>query len=139
MSKPNAPRKTAIRAGSRPGSRAAARAAAQVAAIQDAQLALVNLMSKHLGRDKGIGVRQLASALSQPERRVRHLITRARRQGIPICGTPQSGYFIAVTADEIADACAFLRKRALHSLQLMSVMLGVSMPTLAGQLLLAQG
>lgn len=100
---------------------------------------LVNIMSTHLGRDKGVGVRALAAELAMPERRVRHLITQARRQGIPICGTPSTGYYIAVTADEIAEACGFLRKRALHSLHLMSVMLGVSMPTLAGQLLLAQG
>jgi hypothetical protein len=72
-------------------------------------------------------------------RRLRRLISVAREQGVPICGTPATGYYMPRTPEELNSACAFLRHRALHSLRLMSVMQRVALPTLLGQLLLSQG
>jgi hypothetical protein len=41
---------------------------------------------------------------------------------------------VAETPAELADACLFLERRALHSLRLLARMRRVSMPTLLGQL-----
>jgi biotin operon repressor len=100
---------------------------------------LINTMALHQGRDRGISAELLAWTLNVSPRRLRKLISNARRQGIAICGTPGAGYFMPVTDEELDEACKFLEHRALHSLQLMSVMRKVAMPTLLGQLLLAQG
>lgn len=105
----------------------------------DLQVALINTMSLHQGRDKGVSAEQLAWTLAVSPRRLRRLISAARTQGIAICGTPGSGYYMPVTDDELDEACNFLLHRALHSLKLMSLMRKVAMPTLVGQLLLNQG
>jgi hypothetical protein len=103
------------------------------------QMALINAMAQHQGRERGISANQLAFILLVSPRRLRRLISLARVQGIAICGTPSTGYYMPVTDDELDDACNFLKHRAMHSLKLMSVMRKVAMPTLLGQLLLAQG
>jgi hypothetical protein len=102
-------------------------------------MALINAMAQHQGRDRGISADALAFILLVSPRRLRRLISYARSQGIAICGTPSTGYYMPVTDDELEEACDFLKHRAMHSLKLMSVMRKVAMPTLLGQLLLAQG
>ena len=101
--------------------------------------ALINVMSQHHGREKGISARYLALYLSVTPRDLRKLISQCRYEdGAAICGHPSTGYFIATTADELDLCCKFLEHRALHSLQLLSKMKKVSMPALVGQLLLNQ-
>lgn len=100
---------------------------------------LLNALSSHLGRDHGISASALAAELSVPTRQLRLLISRCREEdGVAICGHPSTGYYMACTPDELAESCAFLEHRALHSLRLLSRMKKVSLPELVGQLKLNQ-
>lgn len=103
------------------------------------QTQLINTMACHYGRAKGIPARELAHTLGLSMRALRRQITAARETGIPICGTPGTGYYMPADDVELEQACEFLKNRALHSLKLMSVMRRVAMPTLVGQLLLSKG
>lgn len=100
---------------------------------------VVNALAQHLGRDKGISARLLASKLRIRPRTLRKLISLCReRDGAAICGHPVSGYYIAMTADDLDTTCRFLEQRALHSLRLLCRMRRTSMPDLVGQLRLNQ-
>lgn len=101
---------------------------------------LVNVMSRHIGADNGISAERLAQALKVTPRQLRRLIAQAReRHAVAICGTPSSGYYMASNAAELQATLAFLRSRAMHSLRALRVMRKTALPTLQGQLLLAQG
>lgn len=96
---------------------------------------LLNTLAAHQGREHGIGARDLAAQLGVPPRRLRLLISRCRDEdGVAICGHPSTGYYMACTPAELAASCAFLERRALHSLRLLSRMKKVSLPDLLGQL-----
>jgi len=99
---------------------------------------LLNALARHQGRDQGIPAKALAAELGLPPRRMRKLISGLRDEGIAICGKPTTGYFVPTTPEELAESCAFLEHRALHSLRLLSRMKRVAMPTLLGQLMLNQ-
>lgn len=100
---------------------------------------LLNVLSKHQGAENGISARYLAIYCGVNMRTLRKLISDARYQdGVAICGHPKTGYFMARTPDELEMCCAFLRHRAIHSLQLLSRMTKTSMPDLIGQLKLNQ-
>lgn len=101
--------------------------------------ALLNALSRHQGRDKGIAAKHLAAELQIPPRRLRKLISQARDDGIAICGKPASGYFMPVTPEELNETCSFLEGRALGGLRRLSRMRGVALPVLMGQLLINQG
>lgn len=101
--------------------------------------AVLNALSAHQGRANGIGARRLAEQLQLPQRQLRKLISACRDDdGVAICGTPSTGYFMAVTAEELQATCKFLEHRALHSLLVLSRMKKVSLPDLMGQLMLNQ-
>jgi len=95
---------------------------------------LLNLLSRHIGKGNGIGVRRLAVLADTTERNVRTLISGLRDEGHAICGTPKHGYYIAATPDELKDTCSFLRRRALHSLGLEAKLRNIPLPDLLGQL-----
>ena len=99
---------------------------------------LLNALSAHQGRDRGIGAKALAIDVGVNPRRLRKLISQVRDEGIAVCGQPSTGYFVPVTAEELQESCAFLEHRALHSLRLLSRMKKVSLPDLLGQLKLNQ-
>jgi hypothetical protein len=100
---------------------------------------VLNALSRHQGAGNGIGAKRLAEQLGMPPRRLRTLISELRDgDGMAICGTPSTGYFMAVTPEELQASCAFLEHRALHSLRLLSRMKKVSLPDLLGQLRLNQ-
>jgi biotin operon repressor len=97
----------------------------------------------HRGRSNGIHAKHLASKLGLQGdhglRILRKAISDLREVGIPIAGMPETGYFIAATAEELDDFCIkFLESRALHSLKLSSRLRKIPLPVLAGQLLLNQ-
>lgn len=103
------------------------------------QALVINALSQHLGRANGVRADVLAQRLGMSPRNLRCVISQLRNEaGRPICGRPATGYFIAVTPEELRDACAFLRRRAMHSLRLLRQMRRTSMPTLMGQLNLNQ-
>lgn len=95
---------------------------------------LLMLLEAHIGRDSGITARAIAQALGCTERLVRELVTELRMDGVALCGKPDTGYFVAATAEELQETCAFLRARALHSLVLEARMRHVPLPDLIGQL-----
>lgn len=99
---------------------------------------LLNLLSQHQGQDKGIGAGALSTKAGLSQRQLRKLISALRDEGIAICGKPNTGYFMAVTPEELQQSCAFLEHRALHSLRVLSRMKKVSLPDLLGQLKLNQ-
>lgn len=86
------------------------------------------------GKAKGTGARELAQMVGLSERDLREAISELRMEGIAVCGHPRTGYFIAATAEELDETCAFLRDRAMHSLTLESKLRHVPLPELLGQL-----
>lgn len=100
------------------------------------------LMATHRGRANGISgaeLTQKAGLHASQGRIVRKLITQLRLQGSAIVGTPDTGYYIAQTQGELHDFARFHRSRALHELTILSRVLKVSIPELAGQLSLVEG
>lgn len=100
-------------------------------------------LAHHVGADNGIHVAELVRRISGQqvsnallERKVRQHITDLRMEGAHICGHPASGYYMAETAKELADTCAFMESRAMSSLVIVSRLRKVSMPELLGQLAL---
>jgi DNA-binding IclR family transcriptional regulator len=99
---------------------------------------LLNVLAFHQGRELGINAGDLAKVAGVPERRLRQLISELREEGIAICATPETGYYLAVTPEELAESCRFLHERAMRSLLLASRMQKISLPDLLGQLKLNQ-
>lgn len=101
---------------------------------------LINVLSAHhQGKQSGIRGRDLALKVGVNQRALRKLISAARFDGLAICGTPVTGYFVALTADELKQSAAFWHARALHSLTMEARVLQVSMGELLGQIQLSQG
>lgn len=91
----------------------------------------------HRGRGNGINAQSLALWLGVGERTLRELISAARENGVAIVGTPETGYYVAQTADELDECCRFLRSRAMHSLAIEARLRKVALPELLGQLRVA--
>ena len=96
-------------------------------------LVLCALLLDHKGAAKGIKGRDLAQGLGMTQRGLRGVISELRERGEPVCGTPETGYFFAATADELRSTCAFLRSRAMHSLKREARMMRLSLPALLEQ------
>lgn len=92
------------------------------------------LAREHIGHNNGIAAELLALVLGCEARHVRILVTELRLEGIAVCGTPQEGYYIAKTAEELESTLAFLRSRAMHSLVLESKLRKLTLIELLGQL-----
>ena len=95
---------------------------------------LLALLSHHIGKGNGLGVKDLAQQLCAHERHVRTLISDLREEGHAVCDTPLDGYYIAATAEELQHTCEFLRSRAMHSLTLESKLRKIPLTDLIGQL-----
>jgi hypothetical protein len=95
---------------------------------------VARMASQHLGRARGIRCCDLAQSIGLPERTIRHLVSEAREQGIAITGTPETGYFVAETSEELEQTCQFLRNRAMHSLRLLSRLTKTPLQELMGQM-----
>jgi len=96
---------------------------------------LIHVMAtRHRGQARGIKALHLAAETGLAERSLRRLISEARNEGVPIGGTPETGYYVAQTATELEDCCRFLRARAMHSLHLEARLRKISLPQLLGQI-----
>lgn len=95
---------------------------------------LLTVLSSHIGKGNGIGVKPLAQQLGTNERQVRQLISDLRDDAHAICGTPAHGYYIAATSEELEETCSFLHNRALTSLTLESRLRKIPLVDLIGQL-----
>jgi hypothetical protein len=95
---------------------------------------VAQLLGNHRGAGNGIHVRQLALKALITERAVRQAVTDLRMQGVSVCGTPDTGYFLATSAAELGPTLQFIRSRALKSLLLEARLRKVALPDLIGQL-----
>lgn len=101
--------------------------------------ALLAALRNHIGRARGVTVTALAREVLgvEPtrgdERVVRRLVVELRLEGHHVCATTDEGYFLAGTPEELDDTIAFLRKRAMTSLEQIAAMKRVSVPDLFGQ------
>lgn len=68
------------------------------------------------GAANGQSVATLAFLLDTTERAVRRLTDELIEEGVPVCAHPSTGYYIAVTPEEVQGTYDFLRARALHGL-----------------------
>ena len=92
------------------------------------------ILGCHIGAENGITAERLAGQLGISARELRKHVSALREQGIAVCGTPRFGYFVARTEGELEDSCAFLRRRALHSLALEARLRKITLPDLIGQI-----
>lgn len=100
---------------------------------------LLNILSSHKGQANGVHMDRLEAITGLPGRTVRKLISELRTEGTAVCGKPETGYFMAASAEELDEFCIkYLEARALHSLKLSSRLRQIPLPVLAGQLLLNQ-
>lgn len=99
---------------------------------------MINILAFHQGRESGISAEKLAIVAGVTERQLRTLIGALREEGMAICATPETGYYLAVTPAELQESCKFLHNRAMRSLLLASRMQKISLPDLLGQLKLNQ-
>lgn len=98
-------------------------------------------LRSHIGRDHGIHARDLArrlcgthGAAAADERLLRAVITDLRLAGHHVCGTPETGYYLAANPEELLDTCEFLFGRAMASLEQIARMKAIALPDLRGQL-----
>ncbi len=101
---------------------------------------LLAALAAHVGQANGVHARDLARALVGPhagagaERKLRQVITDLRLEGHHICGTPETGYYLAANAEELNRTCSFLYDRCMAGLTQIARMKQVSLPDLRGQL-----
>jgi biotin operon repressor len=99
---------------------------------------LLNLLQAHKGRDRGIKCAALAAQAGIPERAVRRLVSEMRFEGCPIVGTPETGYYLADTPQEVTEFTEFHWHRIRHSMAIVSRVTKQSIPALMGQLSLLE-
>lgn len=95
---------------------------------------LFSILALRVGAHNGVSVDALARQLDTQPRHVRSLVSDLRMDGIAVCGTPKTGYYIAANAEEMRETIDFLTHRAKHSLTLASRMSNIPMPDLVGQM-----
>jgi len=100
----------------------------------DHKAIVLQVLSHHIGKGRGISMRELEQRIDLTPRLIRRQITLLRDDGNAICGTPQDGYYIAADARELEETCDFLHERALHSLKLEAKLRKIPLPDLLGQL-----
>jgi hypothetical protein len=92
-----------------------------------------------VGKANGCTARELVLSITgrfstADERRLRKTIEALRTAGHPVCGRPETGYFLASTSAELDSTCEFLFGRSMTSLRQVSAMRRVTLPDLRGQL-----
>jgi hypothetical protein len=102
---------------------------------------LLAVLSSHQGSGSGLSAAELVRNVNRvagsqliTERHLRQLVVDLRMRGHHVCATPDHGYFIAATEDELMATCKFLFQRGMTGLQQVAAMRKVSLPDLAGQL-----
>ena len=99
---------------------------------------LLNHLQMHKGRRSGIKCATLAAQAGITERQARKLISDLRFEGCAIVGTPDTGYYIADSTEEVNEFTEFHWHRIRHSLAIVSRVTKQSLPALMGQLSLLE-
>lgn len=97
------------------------------------------IRGQHIGRANGQTAEQIATAITgrcvaSDRRRLRLAVEALRRRGYPVCAHPMHGYYVAATATDVDDTCAYLYERAMTSLTQIAALKRVAIPDLRGQL-----
>lgn len=100
---------------------------------------VLHALQGRLGRANGLTAEELCQAITGEHaasdlRRLRSVIEQLRREGNAVCASPRYGYYLAASAKDLDDTCAFLLDRALTSIRQIAAMKRVAMPDLRGQL-----
>lgn len=96
---------------------------------------LLEILSRsHTGSDNSIGGQALASLLGVKPRTVRAMVLKLRENAVAVCGSPEVGYFIAETPEEVDATCKLLEQHGLHQLTVAARMRKTTLPELFGQL-----
>lgn len=101
--------------------------------------AVLQALEQRIGPANGATVRELASEVlgrpSKPsdERQLRQVVVHLRRQGHPICSTPDEGYHKAADAADLQRTCVHLIHRLETTSQQVAAMLRRAAPELYGQ------
>lgn len=106
---------------------------------------VLSVLSRHIGRENGATAEQLVreiSGFAEPgqalaaviTRQLREAVVQLRLEGHHVCATPEHGYFLAASAEELDATCLFLHERAMTSLKQIAAMKKISLPDLRGQL-----
>lgn len=100
---------------------------------------LLMVLRNHIGRANGVTASALVREIygyeaPLAERFVRHVVADLRNAGHHVCAHPSDGYFLAESAEELDETCAFLHARAMSSLKQIAAMKRISVPDLHGQL-----
>lgn len=114
------------------------------------KLRLMSELASRAGRGRAMSMGELYEAVyGEPyedkingTRRLRHLITELRREGVPICSASTKeggGYYLASAGSELDDYCSRLRSRALKLLAMESNLRKVTLPSLLHQIQLNLG
>lgn len=101
---------------------------------------VLDALLRRIGPANGATVRELArDVLGQPpsshdERTLRQVIVQLRRNGHPVCATPDEGYHHAVDVADLQRTCLHLTHRAMTTLAQVAAMKRIGLPDLYGQL-----
>lgn len=102
---------------------------------QDDLLAV--LSASHIGQSKSIGGAALAARLDVTVRTIRALVRGLREDAVAVCGSPETGYFIAETSEELEGTCKLLETHGIHQLEVAARMRKTTLPELLGQMKLS--
>lgn len=109
------------------------------------KVAILTVLSRHVGKEKAIGMAELhEEAFREPwehrindTRKLRRIITLLRKDGVAICSDSSQhggGYYLASAGSELEHYLGNLRKRALTVLWMESKIRRVGLAELLGQM-----
>jgi hypothetical protein len=112
------------------------------------ELRLMKVLGHHPGKNRAVGAGALYEAVFgrpwrdkiRDTRRLRHLITRLRNDGYPICSSSDGeggGYYLASAGSELDDHCKRIHGRAMRLLVMEARLRKLSLPELMGQISIA--
>lgn len=122
--------------------KSADQAALEAAMIENKTM---RILMQHIGAGRVVGMGELYEAVYgeswknriNDTRPIREVITRLRRDGVPVCSVvAQSGggYYLAGSASELEEQCKRIEMNALKKLKQASLMRRISLPELLGQI-----
>jgi biotin operon repressor len=98
---------------------------------------LAVLSQHHIGRRNAISGKALAAQFGVGARTIRALVLKLREEAVAVCGRPETGYYIAATAEEVDATCKLLEAHGLHQLTVAARLRKTTLPELLGQMKLS--
>lgn len=105
----------------------------------------MQILMRHIGANRVVGMGELYESVYGEKwkhrindtRPIREVVTKLRRDGVPICSVVSGaggGYYLAGSAAELDEQCKRIEMQALKKLKQASLMRQLSLPELLGQL-----